>query len=152
MLVIRRAVITDTAPIIALLRTDDLRTEGILEDGTRYWVAEKGPALLGAIGLELGQTSVLLRSAIVAPTQRGRGIGRNLTGNALAWARESGYRAAYCFSTDAGEYWLARGFIACPVEEVVRAIPDAPQVRLFDRLDWLPTEIAYRIALEPVER
>jgi N-acetylglutamate synthase-like GNAT family acetyltransferase len=147
MLVIRQATTSDVAAIIALLQTDDLRTEGILEHLTRYWVAEDGPRLIGAIGLELGDTCVLLRSAIVTSGERGNGVGRKMTEQALEWASESGYRFAYCFSTDAGSYWTARGFNICSVEEVVCAVPHAPQVRLFDRLGWLPTEVAYRIAL-----
>jgi N-acetylglutamate synthase-like GNAT family acetyltransferase len=145
--VIRRARTSDAAAIVALLRTDDLRTEGVLEDRTCYWVAENGPTLIGAIGLELGDSCVLLRSAIVVRADRGEGVGRKLTESALEWARSGGYQVAYCFSTDAGEYWTARGFATCSVEEVVRAVPHAPQVQLFRRLGWLPTEVAYSIRL-----
>jgi hypothetical protein len=31
-----------------------------------------------------------------------------------------------------------------PVSEVVAALPDCPQVNHFDRIGWLPTEIAWR--------
>jgi N-acetylglutamate synthase-like GNAT family acetyltransferase len=138
---------SDAAAIIGLLQTNDLRTEGVLQDRTCYWVAENGAALVGAIGLEPGDDCVLLRSAIVVPSERGKGIGRNLTESALEWARSSGYQVAYCFSTDAGDYWTARGFSIASVEDVVRAVPHAPQVQLFRRLGWLPTEVAYSIAL-----
>jgi len=104
MLVIRPATSSDLTAIVALLQSDDLRTEGILENATRYWIAEDGPKLVGAIGLELGDKCALLRSAIVISSERGRGVGRSLTEHALEWARENGYGAAYCFSTDAGSY------------------------------------------------
>jgi N-acetylglutamate synthase-like GNAT family acetyltransferase len=144
---IREAEANDVHAIGSLLRQHDLRTEGVLETGTRYWVAEKGLRVVGAIGLELGDTSVLLRSAIVDPRWRGGGLGRELTGAALGWARAAGYRLAYCFSTDAGTYWVARGFRSCSVDEVVHALPNAPQVELFARLGWLPTEEAFQIGL-----
>lgn len=141
---IREATTGDLASIRSLLTASELRTEGVLEADTCYWVAEVGDELVGAIGLELGDTSVLLRSAIVAPSARSAGIGRALTDTALNWAWKHGYRAAYCFSTDAGSYWIARGFTECPVDEVLDNLPNAPQVRLFRRLGWLPTEVAYR--------
>jgi N-acetylglutamate synthase-like GNAT family acetyltransferase len=147
MATIREAQACDAQAITTLLRNHDLRTEGVLEIGTKYWIAEEGPQIVAAIGLELGDTSVLLRSAIVAPDRHGRGIGGELTAQALSWARACGYRSAYCFSTEAGEYWIARGFCPCSVEVVVHALPNAPQVVLFDRLGWLPTEAAFQLAL-----
>lgn len=147
MATIREAKANDIHAIGSLLREHDLRTEGVLETGTRYWVAEECVRVVGAIGLELGDASVLLRSAIVDPRWRGNGLGRELTGAALGWARTAGYRFAYCFRTDAGTYWVARGFRGCSVEEVVHALRNAPQVELFARLGWLPTEEAFRIDL-----
>lgn len=118
--------------------------------GTRYWMAERESRPMGAIGLELGVSCVLLRSAIVDLKERGQGIGQRLTSRALEWAAEHGYGVAYCFSTEAGRYWIARGFAPCPVSEVVAALPDAPQVRLFEELGWLPTEDAFRLKLQPL--
>jgi N-acetylglutamate synthase-like GNAT family acetyltransferase len=146
--VIRQATTNDLDSIIELLRTGDLRTEGIMDNHTVYWIAENGPDLIGAIGLELGGTCALLRSAVVAATERGKGIGGQLTERALEWAWRNGYRAVYCFSTDAGAYWARRGFKPCPVDEVVRALPKAPQVRLFEALGWLPAEAAYCITAD----
>jgi N-acetylglutamate synthase-like GNAT family acetyltransferase len=143
---LREATTYDLHRIAQLLQASGLRTEGILEENTRYWLACNGPDLIGAIGLELGPTCALLRSAFVSPGERGKGIGRELTEHALQWAWQNGFEAVYCFSTDAGPYWIRRGFKECAVEEVVRELPDAPQVRLFDRLGWLPTEVAYRVS------
>ena len=144
---IREATPIDIHEIRNLLRKHDLRTEGVLEPGTRYWVALNDEGIVGAIGLEPGDTSVLLRSAIVHPDWRGNGLGRELTESALTWARAAGYRVAYCFSTDAGTYWISRGFRACPVNDVVQALPKSQQVELFARLGWLPTEEAFQINL-----
>src|SRR3954471_7574108 len=100
--VIRPATGDDFDSIVRLLRTNDLRAEGIMDDHTQYWVAENGSELIGAVGLELGATGALLRSAVVCNTHRGRGVGRQLTDRALEWARQNGCRIVYCFSTDAG--------------------------------------------------
>jgi N-acetylglutamate synthase-like GNAT family acetyltransferase len=151
MIAIREALQSDTQVISALLLRNELRAEGVLEPHTHYWVAEKDARIVGAIGLEPGYASVLLRSAIVDRNLRGHGLGQELTRTALTFARTHGYRAAYCFSTDAGDYWRARGFDPCPVDEVTRALPNAPQVRLFDRLGWLPAELAWKYFLADQE-
>lgn len=144
---LREANQVDEPALSQLLRAHDLRTEGVLHSGTRYWVAEDGGRIVGAIGVEFGETSVLLRSAIIAPEWRGQGLGQALVQTALDCARRSRARFAYCFSTDAGGYWTARGFEVCLVAEVVAALPSAPQVLLFDQLGWLPAEVAYKLAL-----
>jgi N-acetylglutamate synthase-like GNAT family acetyltransferase len=105
--------------ISTLLRNHGLRAEGVLDPRIKYWVLEEDNRGAGAIGLELGRTGVRLRSAIVPPDLRGKCLGRDLTTTALNWARTQGYRFACCFTTDAGEYWTARGFGLCSVHEVV---------------------------------
>lgn len=117
----------DEYEIANLLRTHEMRSEGVLHACTRYWVAEDAGRIVGAVGIELGRTAVLRRSAIVEPQSRGKGIGQALARVALDCARASGARLAYCFSTDAGSYWVARGFELCSVDEVVSALPTAPQ-------------------------
>lgn len=144
---LREANRPDEYEIANLLRTYEMRPEGVLHAGTRYWVSEDDGRIVGAVGIELGATAVLLRSAIVEPQSRGKGIGQALVKVALDCARTSGARLAYCFSTDAGSYWTARGFELCSVDEVVTALPSAPQVILFRQLDWLPTEVAYKFVL-----
>jgi N-acetylglutamate synthase-like GNAT family acetyltransferase len=143
----REATDGDLQEIAELLQRNDLRPEGILDPGTKYWVVQKDGRLIGSIGIELGTTSVLLRSAVVAPELRGRGIGRKLTFEALAWASNEGYASAYCFSTDAGSYWQGLGFGPCSVDEVVAELNDAPQTRLFADLGWLATEKAFKVSL-----
>src|SRR3954447_16889968 len=115
---IREATLGDFDSVKHLLEENDLRAEGILQPGTRYWVACERSRIIGAIGLELGANCALLRSAVVVRTERGRGLGRDLTDLALKWACENGMHAVYCFSTDAGSYWVARGFEPCPVDTV----------------------------------
>lgn len=143
----RKATLADLERITALLRENDLRPEGVLQSDTHYWVVEEDDKLLGSVGIELGAKSALLRSAIVAPESRGQGIGRKLTGEALAWAKNEGYSAAYCFSTDAGFYWRRVGFQVCTVDEIVAELKGTPQVRLFNDLGWLATEVAFKIHL-----
>lgn len=145
---IREAVANDHDTIFGLLEDADLVTNDILVPGSRYWlaVAENG-AVIGVIGAEYGTDSALMRSVLVTPEHRGEGIGAALVQTLFVSCRASGHHRIYCFSTDAGAYWLKTGFVEVPVSEIEAALPDAPQVADFDRRGWLPTEIAYRLDL-----
>jgi|AGTN01.3.fsa_nt_gi N-acetylglutamate synthase and related acetyltransferases len=133
--------------VLALIATSDLRPEDILAEGTRYWGALAHDTLVGVVGCEYDGRCALLRSALVLPPYRGQGIAARLTQTLLQAATEMGLEAVYLFSTDAGPYWVRQGFCNVPVEEVVQHMPGAYQVKLFDRLGWLPTEVTYRYAL-----
>ncbi len=142
---IREASIADKAKLHALLTQVHLSSDDILVSSTRYWLAEDMyKQLMGTIGLELGQDVILLRSAAVHPTLHSQGIGTYLVQHVLNEAIVAGYRRVYLFSTDAGAYWQRLGFREVPVSEHVAALPDAPQVRRYKMLGWLPTEVSWR--------
>jgi len=143
---IREAGFADITKLRAVLIQAQLSTDDLLVDGTRYWLAEDGEGQpVGVIGLELGITVVLLRSAAVSPSWRGQGLGTLLVQRALDVA--SGYRYVYLFSTGAGEYWRKLGFREVPVPELVAVLPEAPQVRRYEQLGWLSSELAWRCDL-----
>src|SRR5262245_25196406 len=148
-LIIREATSGEAERICALLAQMRLGTDSVLSPGTRYWLAEDSSGqLAGVVGLEYGAEAVLLRSAAVDPSARGRGIGAVLVSEALRSAAFDGYPRAYLFSTGAGLYWIKLGFCEVPVPELIAALPDAPQVRRYEELGWLPTEVAWRRDLE----
>jgi N-acetylglutamate synthase-like GNAT family acetyltransferase len=145
---IREASPEDAPALESLLAACGLSSHGVLASGTRYWLAEDAAgAPLGAIGLELGAGAALLRSAAVLPEHRGAGVGAALVGAALAAAAAHG-PLLYLFSTGAGLYWQRFGFVEAPVDELVAALPGAPQVRHYDELGWLPDEIAWVLRVQ----
>jgi N-acetylglutamate synthase-like GNAT family acetyltransferase len=147
-LVVREAELGEAERICALLAHMRLGTDSVLAPGTRYWLAEGASReLAGVVGLEYGAEAVLLRSAAVEPVARGRGVGTALVREALRSAATAGYSRAYLFSTGAGQYWTKLGFREAPVPELVAALPDAPQVRRYEELGWLPTEVAWVLVL-----
>ena len=141
---IREATTHDLETLKALLESSHLSTAHVLEEGTRYWLAELEGEAVGAIGLELGDGAVLLRSAVAHPNHRGSGLGSGLTRHALEWARASGFGRAYLFSTGAGAFWSRQGFLEVPVSELVEAMPTAPQVGYYRANGWLRAEVAWR--------
>lgn len=138
----------DLAALRTFLTAQGLPTEDILVTGTVYWIAEAATKeIIASAGLEFGSEAGLLRSVATAEAHRGKGLGKRMVDTALEKARSRGRRHVYLFSTGAGSYFAGMGFVESPVEELVAALPNAPQVIRFAALGWLSTEVAWRIDL-----
>ncbi|MDI3340257.1 MAG: GNAT family N-acetyltransferase [Sphaerobacter sp.] len=81
----------------------------------RLWLAERDGRLVGSIGI-VGREggAAQLRWFLVHPDARGRGLGRRLLGESLAFCRAAGYRSVYLWTvnllTDAARLYTAAGF------------------------------------------
>ncbi|MBK8248572.1 MAG: GNAT family N-acetyltransferase [Gemmatimonadetes bacterium] len=107
-LTIRPAIAEDRAHVVRLLRGAGLPEDGLDEQfGPAYAVAVANGAIVGAEGMERYDTAGLLRSAVVAPDWRGKGIGEALTRDRLAWAASNGIREVWLLTTTA-EAWFPR--------------------------------------------
>lgn len=147
-MVMREAQAGDVSFVCDFLRRLDLVTEGVLAAGTRYWLMENLiEGVIGCAGVEFGANAGLLRSVAVAPEFRRQGIAEALVNCVFDACVNAGCVRVFCFSTGAGGYWQRLGFWEVPVVEVVAALPLVPQVLHFERLGWLPTEIAWGIDL-----
>lgn len=145
----REASAHDLPTILNILIELELRPEHVMEGKSRYWIAElPSGEMIGVIGMEYTPNAALLRSAGIRPAYQRQGIGERLTFIVISACAEINIPVIYTFSTDAQDYWQRRGFRRVGVDEVVEALPDAPQVHLFRRLGWLPTEVAWRLDLE----
>lgn len=145
---IRKLHENDRPDAIQLINTDELRAEGILENGTDYWGAFLGDCLIGIIGCEYENECGLLRSALVDKRYRGNRIAEQLTTALLQSAKADNLEAVYLFSTEAGEYWTKLGFKRTDTSELITKLKNTPQVKLFDELGWLPNEVAYKYVLK----
>jgi GNAT superfamily N-acetyltransferase len=81
----------------------------------RLWLAEMDGRLVGSIGIVGREEGVAqLRWLLIAREARGRGVGRRLLGEALAFCREAGYRSIYLWTvsqlTTAARLYLEAGF------------------------------------------
>jgi GNAT superfamily N-acetyltransferase len=62
----------------------------------RFWLAESGSRLVGSIAILRNAEEVAqLRWLVVDPAFRGHGIGKRLVQEAVAFAREAGYRSLF---------------------------------------------------------
>lgn len=86
-----------------------------------FWVAEADGEIAGCCGLEVYDDAGLLRSAVVAPGQRGTGLGRELTEVVIEGARASGVRDLYLFTLDAADFFEHMEFEKCTLEDFSEA-------------------------------
>lgn len=84
-------------------------------------VASEGQVMVGIIGLEVYDHIGLLRSLVVAPDARKRGIGRDLVEILCEHAMAQGVRDLYLLTVDAQDYFSRRGF-----ERIERSLAPQP--------------------------
>jgi N-acetylglutamate synthase-like GNAT family acetyltransferase len=137
--------------VIQLLEGSELYTSSVTFASSSYWIALFDGLDVGCVGLEHGFQASLLRSMAVSPQFRSSGIGRTLALFALEQARKRGDRAVYLFTSDMGPFWTRFGFAEVPLERLVQALPDVPQVQSALNLDWLEESRAWLKSLEPQE-
>jgi amino-acid N-acetyltransferase len=104
----------DAAAIKQLLLETGLPAEDFAAHLPHFWVVRQNGELAGTIGLEPYGDAGLLRSLVVAPGQRDRGLGSRLCRQMFAHARSLGVRRLYLLTTTAADFFPQLGF--CRVE------------------------------------
>ena len=108
---LRRARQADLDPVLELIAESSLPVEGVAENFDTFVVAENGFKIVGAVGLELYGRYALLRSAAVAKTWHGFGIGRALVGEIISQARTRNIETVFLLTTTAENYFPSFGFV-----------------------------------------
>ena len=106
---------TDLPAVIELLEAARLPHRDVTAAlMAHYLLAKRGNALVGVIGLEpLGEVG-LLRSLAVASSERGRGLGIELTRALERHARDLGVTQLYLLTTTAENFFGKLGYGAIP--------------------------------------
>jgi amino-acid N-acetyltransferase len=116
---IRQATSADLPRITALLEASSLPTVGVAESLDGFLVGEDNGEIVGVVGVETCcREYALLRSTAVAPSWRGRGLGRKLVERAIAEAEGRGVNAMYLLTTTAEQYFPSFGFSKITRDEV----------------------------------
>ncbi|MEI7606658.1 MAG: GNAT family N-acetyltransferase [Rhodospirillaceae bacterium] len=93
------------------LRAAGLPTDDLAEPRRRFFrFGDRHDGLVGFIGWECPDGAALLRSLVVAPTQRGRGWSRVMIGWALLRLAESGATDAYILTSTIEPLAIKLGF------------------------------------------
>ena len=108
---VRAGTAADRGEVLAMLERASLPTQD-LDDATavRFWVAEDGRRLVGAIGLERFGVDGLLRSLVVAPEYRNRGLGRALVETLELDARSAGVGLLVLLTRGGKPFFEHRGY------------------------------------------
>ncbi len=126
---IERASDADRPSIVQLLRDAGLPIDGLVEHSSVAFVARDGAAIVGCSALETYADGALLRSVVVAPAARGRGVGQRLTEAAVTLAQSVGMPAVYLLTTSAESYFPKFGFVPLPREHVPASVRQSIQFR-----------------------
>lgn len=102
----------DEQQVLRLLSESSLPVEDLtinkLED---FLVARlQDGTVVAAIGLEAYQDVGLLRSLVVHPSHRGKGVGKLLTNELELLAQQQGIKALYLLTTTAADYFPKLGY------------------------------------------
>jgi amino-acid N-acetyltransferase len=107
-----------------------------------FFYCGPGHAPTGLVGLEFCGADALLRSLVVAPAQRGKGLGVALVRHAESRARSHGARAIYLLTTTAQTFFERQGYLAA---ERATAPPAIRATREF--ADICPASSAFLVKL-----
>jgi amino-acid N-acetyltransferase len=115
--------------LLALLASAGLPTAGFADCLGDALVARDGERIGGCVALELHGEEALLRSLVVAPAARGRGLGEKLTAAALDRAESRGARRVWLLTTTAERFFPRFGFLAVEREELPAALAASAELR-----------------------
>ncbi|WP_235676694.1 arsenic resistance N-acetyltransferase ArsN2 [Rhizobium rhizogenes] len=93
------------------LKGADLPIDDLNEDGRSFFRIVRGVDTIGYGGYELHGNNALLRSIVIAPPHRHKGLGRRATDLLLQRAYANGARTGYLLTTTAAPFFESLGFI-----------------------------------------
>ncbi len=113
----------DFVGAVRLLNSADLPTSDLTEAHMRHFFYVGSSTMpVGLVGLEFHGPDALLRSLVVAPEHRARGIGVRLVERAETYGRAHGATAVYILTTTAERFFRARGYVTASRERAPVAI------------------------------
>lgn len=110
---IRKRTSEDMPSVLSLLSDVSLPAKGL--ENTRGWVVELDGRVVGHVALEESAPIAVLRSLVVAPASRGRGLARELVEVA---EKEAGGKVLTLRTKTVGEWMERRGYRKVSVEEL----------------------------------
>lgn len=124
-----KIVAAEAAELHAALEGAELPTEDLSEEGRLFFRFEHGGETVGYGGLELYGEDALLRSVVVLPHARGKGLGRSLTEGVLDRARAAGAQRAFLLTTTAEDFFAHLGFAVIDRAVAPASILDTRQAK-----------------------
>ncbi|MDE2091231.1 MAG: GNAT family N-acetyltransferase [Gammaproteobacteria bacterium] len=122
---------TDIAAIHSLLAEAGLPIDDLKGSSkARFLIAHDDDETSGAVGLEVYGKSALLRSLVVKPEARKRGLGAQLMRELECRAKNQGVDCLYLLTTTAEKFFAARGYHRLNRERVPQDIAATTEFKL----------------------
>jgi len=129
------------AEVRPLLEEADLPTADITPEKLQsFYALEQDGQICGVVGLELYDTVGLLRSLVVSPKRRTKGIGSALVAHAEHLATTRGVTALYLLTDTAEAFFRRRGY-----EHAARERAPEPIRQTSEFADLCPTTSAFMV-------
>ena len=121
----------DKNEVLRLLSEAELPIEDLtIEKLKDFLVAKRQDyTVIGSIGIELKQDVGLLRSLVVHPYHRKRGLGKLLVNELESFAKEKGVNVLYLLTTTAADFFLGLGYCVTLRETVPKNIADTEEFK-----------------------
>jgi len=102
----------DEEDIIELLTDANLPIEDLTTDKLKNFLVARGKdgSVIGTVGVESYQDVGLLRSLVVHPGYRGRGVGKELTKELESFARQMGIKVLFLLTMTAVDFFPKLGY------------------------------------------
>ena len=100
----------DLGPIRALLEASGLPTSDLASAAPEFVVFRHAGQIVAAGALEHFGSAALLRSVVVAPDQRSRGLGRHITCELERLAQNSGVTELFLLTQTASDFFKRQGY------------------------------------------
>jgi arsenate reductase len=127
---VRPAAPAERGIVLQLLQQASLPVQDLGDaDAVRFWVAEDRGQVVGAIGLERHGDTGLLRSLVVAPSARNRGIGRELVATLEREARRAGIGQLALLTQTARPFFERLGYAAIARDSAPDAVKESAEFR-----------------------
>ncbi|MBS1166580.1 MAG: arsC 2 [Proteobacteria bacterium] len=118
------------AGMVAALKAEGLPTDDLTDPGRQFYVYRTlSGEVVGYAGRELYGKDAFLRSLVVLPAWRGKGLGKAIVSRIARRAFDEGARTAWLMTTSAAEYFEAMGFKRVERAEVAAAILETRQAK-----------------------
>jgi amino-acid N-acetyltransferase len=121
----------DRNEVLRLLSEAELPIEDLTAEKFKDFLVAKRQdyTVIGSIGIELKQEVGLLRSLVVHPSQRKRGLGKLLVNELESFAKEKGVKVLYLLTTTAADFFLRLGYRVTLRETVPKSIADTEEFK-----------------------
>lgn len=101
----------DVKPVCDLLRSSNLPHADFNLNKIKVILAIDNGDIIGSIGIELYPPNALLRSFVLHPDYRGKGIGNNMLQYLISYSSQKGIRDVHLLTDTADSYFISNGFI-----------------------------------------